>query len=671
MTGAVLLVAALLLVPGAGAALALAAPGELSIESRIAVAFGLGFGLVAGVATLLALAHVLSRPAFITGVVVATAAVWWLALRRASLRDHWTAFVAQAREAPFALGVGLLLLLVFALTRPFYASGASLGIRSAWRYWADALEVAAAGHIPGSSAQWGIEIPTTVSKATLNTFEAGISFLLGPGPLEPIYAILTVTAIGVVAALLAVGKELGLGVFAPLLPVLVLLVPESLPLAQEPSNDLRYYTAEGVGRMVAFSALVVGMYALRGRRSRWVTLVAGALMAVAGLTHLVPTLVAGALLALYALGTVLANRGELRRVVVTGAALTAVFAVCYVGTLVSSGGDLGLQRTTSGESFAGFPPGVDPTVSFTHGRLHKTLAASESFYIAPRTLLLKYGQEAVNHPTSPGWGRIGLIAFALLAAATVAMLVYSRRFLVLAVMAWGMVATTLVVALVFSYRYDTQIPANFALRRLYDYIGLTPALVVPAFLATLTYPLARRRRAVLAGLAVAVGVLAVAATIDRVPRAYARDTPKGVSVFESVADHVPCGARMLANARTAGAWQSWTGRRAVTEGMSPFLRPKIMEQILPILDGSNRFFRDPAANQSFLESQDVEYLVVVEPGIPFGWGGTGFGPRQGDADRVAALPDVHPVYRDELVSIFRVGEAGADADSVQPARCPP
>jgi hypothetical protein len=187
----------------------------------------------------------------------------------------------------------------------------------------------------------------------------------------------------------------------------------------------------------------------------------------------------------------------------------------------------------------------------------------------------------------------------------------------------------------------------------------------------LTYPLARRRRAVVAGLAVAVGVLAVAAAIDRVPRAYARDTPKAVSVFESVADHVPCGARMLANARTAGAWQSWTGRRAITEGMSPFLRPKIMEQILPILDGANRFFRDPAANLSFLESQDIEYIVAVEPGVPFGWGGTGFGTRPGDAERVAALPDVHPVYRDELVSIFRVGNADADADRVQPARCPP
>ncbi|HXV58802.1 MAG TPA: hypothetical protein VD704_13130 [Gaiellaceae bacterium] len=671
MTFAILVVAALVLVPGAGASLALAPPGRLSIETRIAAAFGLGFGVVAGLATLLALAHVLSRPAFIAGVVVATAAVWWLALRRASLREHASAFAEQARQDPFALGVGLVLLLVVALTRPFYAAGGTLGIRSAWRYWSDGLEIAAAGHIPETSTHWGIEIPTTVSKAALNTFEAGVSYLLGPGPQEPVYAILTVTAVGVVAALLALGRDLGLGIFAPLVPVLILLVPAGLPFAQEPSNDLRYYTAEGVGRMVAFSALVIGMYAVRAERRRALSVVTGALIAVAGLTHLVPTLVAGALLALYAVATLVLDRSALRRVLVTGGSIAAVFAVCYVGTLVLSGGDLGLQRTTSGASFQGFPPGVDPTTSFTRGRLTKTQAEGESFYIAPRTLLLKYGQEVVNRPQSPGWGRVGLIAFALLAAATAAMLLHSRRFFVVAALAWGLAAITLVVALVFSYRYDTQIPANFALRRLYDYIGFTPALILPALLATITSAWSRRSRKALAGIAVAVGVIAVAAAVERVPRAYAKSAPKAVSVFESVSDTVPCGARMLANARTAGSWQAWTGRRALTEGMSPFLRPRIMEQILPILGGANDFFSDPAANRDFLEEQDVEYLVVVAPDVPVGWGGTGFGPREGDAERVAALPEVEVLHEDELVSIFRVGAPGTDGSVDPPERCPP
>ena len=72
MMAAVLLVGGLVVVPGAGASLALAPPGAITVEGRIGLVFGLGYGVVAGVATALALAHVFSRPAFIVGVVLAT-----------------------------------------------------------------------------------------------------------------------------------------------------------------------------------------------------------------------------------------------------------------------------------------------------------------------------------------------------------------------------------------------------------------------------------------------------------------------------------------------------------------------------------------------------------------------------------------------------------------------
>ena len=97
MLAAYLLVAVLLLVPGVGAALAVAGPGALSIESRLALAFGLGYALVAGIATLLALARALSQPAFIACLVVATVGVWALAFLRASLRAHASALRDQAR----------------------------------------------------------------------------------------------------------------------------------------------------------------------------------------------------------------------------------------------------------------------------------------------------------------------------------------------------------------------------------------------------------------------------------------------------------------------------------------------------------------------------------------------------------------------------------------------
>jgi hypothetical protein len=668
MTVAIIVIGALILVPGAGAALAFAPPGAISIESRIALVFGLGYALVAGVAILLALAHVFSRPTYVAGVVLATAAVWSVALRRVSPRVYASTLRAQAREAPFALAAGLALLLAFAVSRFFYPAGSTLAIRSAWRYWADGLEVAAAGHIPGKAAQWGTEIPTTVSKVVLNTFEGGVSFLLGPEPLPAMHGILIVAAVGLVAALLALGRELGLGIFAPLVPVLTVLVPERVPFSHEMSIDLKSYTAEDIGRMAAFCALLTGIYAVRARDGRGPVVVTGALLAVAGLTHLVPTLVVGAMLVFFAPAALLVDRVGLRRAVVRGAGIAAVFGICFLGVLGLSGGDLGLQRATSGAAFAGFPPGVDPTRSFSAGKLVAGPEKEGHFLIPPREILRRYAEDVVG---SAGAAWFGVLTLAVLALGTVAIVVRARSLIPLAAVAWGLVATTLAVAFFFSFRYDTVIPGNFALRRLYDYIALVPALLVPAVLTTLTRPLAGRNRAAVAALTLVTVLLSLAAVVDRTPRDRSLSSADaGVAVTERVAEVVPCGARMLANARTAGFWEATTGRRAVTEGMAPFLRPGVLERILPVLVGANEFFDHPQANRDFLARQRIQYLVVVKPNVWFGWGGTGRGPAPSDAEKIASVPGVHPIFSDRLVSIFAVGSTDLRVTDRQPRHCP-
>jgi hypothetical protein len=125
---------------------------------------------------------------------------------------------------------------------------------------------------------------------------------------------------------------------------------------------------------------------------------------------------------------------------------------------------------------------------------------------------------------------------------------------------------------------------------------------------------------------------------------------------------------MLANARTSGFWEAMTGRAAVTEGMAPYLRPAVLRTIMPVLVGAIEFWADPAENRSFLDEQRVDYLVAVAPKVSFGWGGSGRITQRGDADNVAALPDVHEVYRDERVGIFAVGDAPATRGG-QPERC--
>ena len=665
MTVALVVVAALLLVPGAGAALALAPPGAITIESRIALAFGLGYGIAAGVATVLALAHVFHLATFVAGIVLVTVGVWAVVLRRAGLRAHAAALRVQAAEAPYVLAGGLLLLLAVLATRIAYPWERTLAIRSAWRYWADGLEVAAAGRVPLETQQWGIEFPTTVSKVVLNSFEGGVSFLLGPDPADPMKAILTMAVVGMAAALLAVGRELGLGAFSSLLPVMIVLVPEFVPLGGAVAGDVRWYTAENMGRLAAFAALVAGIYAVRAADRRAPAMVTGALLAAAGLSHLVPAVVCGGLLALYALGTVLRDRGGLRRLLVPGGLAVGVFVVSYVGILGLSGGDLGFQ-SAGGAEFEGFPEDVDPTRSLSRGQIIRHPPSDSTFLIPPSKLVRRFAEEAVGNPA---WGWIGAGLLATLAAGTVLLVWRRRRFLPLATMTWGLAGALLLAAFFFSYRYDTRIPGDFGARRLYDYVVLIPALLVPAFLAASTGPLLTRSRAAAAVVPLAVGLLGAVAAYDRLPRDREfTAAEQGKQVIELVGDTVPCDARMLSNGRTAGAWEALTGRRAITEGHAVYLRPQVMERVLPILVGANEFWADPQANREFLDELDVDYLVALRPGVWLGTNGHRL-PAEGDAEVIATLDDVHQVAENDFVTIFAVGDEAAAAAGGQPRRC--
>lgn len=665
MTAAILLGFALLLVPGVGAAFAVGAPAAMSVESRLALAFGLGYALVACVATVLALAHALSRPAFIGGVVLVTAVAWALAFVRASPRAHVSALRGQAREEPFVLVAGLALLLAVAVTRPFYPVELNLSVAAPWRYWADGLEVAAAGKVPAETGQWGTEIPTTVSKVVFNAFEGGVSLLLGPDPSEPMQGILAVTAVGLTAALLAVGRELGLRFLAPLVPALALFLPGWLPFSRALAFDLNTYKAENVGRMVAFCAVVAGIVYVRGRGGPALAVVAGALLAVAGLTHLVPALIAGLMLALYAVAAALIDRGLLRRVLIGAGATAAVFGVSYLGVLGLAGGDLGFQRATSGSSFAGLPRDIDPTNSFGRQKLIESTPDGR-FYIPPRELVEGFASQAIPLEDSARLGALVLVALAL---ATMGMVLIERALLPLAIVTWGVAITLLAVGIFFSYRFGTLIPANFGPRRLFGYMTLVPALVVPGFLEAVARPLTRRSSLALAVLPLVAGSLAIWAAAARIPERSLPLAENGLAVFDRVSEVVPCGARMLPNARTAGSWEAITGRRSIIEGMAPYLRPEVMAHVLPLLVDAREFFRDPRANRDFLARERVEYVVFVQPGAWIGTAGASI-PTDGDLRALASLPELRPLLEDPRVSVFAVGDEAAAAAGGQPRRCP-
>jgi hypothetical protein len=662
---AVLIVSALILVPGLGAALALAAPGALELETRLALVFGLGYALVAGVAIMLTLARVLSLAPFVAAVTVATVAVWALALRRASFRAHAEAVRSEFWEAPFAHGAGLAMLLALVVARATYSVDYNLSISSPWRYWADGLEIAAAGRVPQESAQWGGEIPTTVSKVVLNAFEGGVSLLLGPDPLPAMEAILAVVVVGLAAALLALGRELGLSIFAPLVPGVILFAPGWLPLSPAFSRDAAGYVAENVGRLGAFCGLVAGLAAIRAG-GRWpLAMVSGLLLIVGGLSHLIPALIAGALLVLYALWALL--QGPARPIAAALGVTAVTFVIGYLAIVGLAGGDLGFERATSGATFTELPRRVDPTVSFHRGAFARRERAHGRFQIPPDRVITAYPVRAVGSKDEPGWSELlFLVPFAL---ATVLMLLLAPRLSALAVLAWGLAVTVVMVALAFSLRYSTQIPADFGVRRLYAYAGLLPGLLVPGLLEAIGSRVAARRPVVLRALCLVAGVLASALALATIARGRDHaEAEAGRQAIDRVASVVPCNGRMLANGRTAGTWEALTGRRAITEGMAPYLRPRLMDEILPRLVGARQFFKDPAEHADFLVRERVGYLVLVRPGAWVGTGGGRLPPT--DYEGVAALPGVESVYADQRVEVFAVGDAAVSAAGSQPARCP-
>jgi hypothetical protein len=661
------LVCALVLVPGAGAALAFASPGTISVEGRVALAFGLGYALVAGTAVALALAHVFLLVSFVLAIAAVTAGIWALALSRAPLSTQWSALREQAREAPVTLATNLVLLLAVAVAWIAQPATGNLAHRSAWRYWADGLEIAADGFVRPESRQWGMEIPTTVSKVGLNAFEGAISLLAGPEPFPAMRAILVVAAVGLVAALVALGRELGLGIFSPLLAAFVVLVPDRLPFGAEISRELTRYTAENVGRMAGFCAVLVGVYAWRAGASRRLAALTGGLLAVCALTHGIPALVACLILLLYAVGSLLTDRGLLRPLLTQGLVMVGVLGVIYIGVVALTRGDLGFEGA-GGSSFADFPADVDPTRSFSRAEISPPAPPDGRFLVGPRRMVSAYIDAMWSRPSS-AW--MGVAALILLFAASAVVAWRRRTLLRIIVVGWGLAVAILSAAFFFSYRYKTQIPGHFGMWRLNDYTVLVPAFVVPAVLAGAFAEWRPGRRVTLAVTAGIALMLALFVTL-----AHGRDdgSPRraaiGLRTMSEVASVVPCDARMLVNARTAGAWEAITGRRALTEGRAPFLQSDVLRRVLDVLVGSNHFFQDPAANRAFLQEQDVDYVVVVRPGVWFGWGGDGDAPMWGDSDAVAALPDVQPVLRNPRVSVFAAGTNPADQEGSQPARCP-
>jgi hypothetical protein len=646
-------VALLVVVPGLGAVLLVFPPGRISFASALALMFGFGYSVTALTAAVLAVSGVLGSVSFLAAVAGVTILVWAGALFRHGLRSRLVEIREGARNHIWANSVGIGVIALFAAVRFHrYSPLLNYDIAAGWRYWADGLIIAHAGHIPAHTPGWGSTYPTTVSKVILNSYLAALSYHLAP--LAGMAGVLWVSAVGMFTGLWALARELGLRIVAPLVPILVVALPAHVPLNQEITSDLDVFTAEDLGRMVSVAALVIGIRAVR-QRDPASAFSAGIVLLVAEGTHLIPAVVAAGLLGVYAV-TYAVSVHAVRRTLLTLGIVAATALIGWAAIVTAAGGQLGFERVSHASGTPGYPAAYDPARSFQLGKpIFVPGRARRPYYFLPRTIVDTYLTSAVgSNARRPPASAVAI--FAVTAAISILLLVF-RRFELAPVgaMALALAISIVLVALAFDYRYSTLVPADFGLHRLYDYDAIPLVLAAAGGAEVVGRLLAswnRRGELVLAAVAV---VLTVGALLDLHPSRAATTAPAAKRLFASVRAVVPCDSRILPDARTAGSFAALTGRESVVEGMAPYLNPAVMHQVLPILFAARQFFAHPSENAAFLRREHVDFvLLLTDPTVRIGQSGGRLG-RHVDRAGLRSLPELHRVLRRNTFQLYAVG----------------
>jgi hypothetical protein len=563
----------------------------------------------------------MGRTGFVIAWALLTLVLWGAAARRRSLRPHLRALVADARAARWTLAPGLIGLGAFAVQKLRMDPGTLLSSsEAAWRYWGDGLEILHAGRVPETTLQWGMVLPTTVSKVVLNSFEAGIASVAPHGAPPTMMALVWLGAVGLFAALLALGRAIGLGPLAVWVPAVLLVAPAALPLNSEFAEDTTTYRVETLGRMLAVCAAVVALAIVRGRGGRREAVVAGVLLGAGAGTHLIPVAVLGVFVVLYAAASLaLDGAGRRRRagrIAWAAGAAALVTVVVWLAALGASGGDLGFQRARGSGGYPGFPATLDPTKTFevvkpSHPRGRRSGWAIRPSQIGTVAVSSVFNEVQIATP------RRDFAGLALLAIGSAAALLRRRRSLGPAVVAaWATAVVLVGLGLYFSHRYRTFVPATFGPRRLFEYgvlLAVLTAVVVAsaAFRETAARIGRRRGRTVRRAGAVVAAALAVLVAASVSPRQTSPLEQRGFQLMQTLARTVPCDARMLVNVRTAGSFEVLARRTSVDEGMAPYLRPSVLRRVLPVVLGAKAFFKDPAANRAFIDRERVDVVIAV------------------------------------------------------------
>jgi hypothetical protein len=651
---AAVLVATLVVAAGALASAAVYPPGTVTLPTRVASAFGLGYAVAALTPALLVILHVFDPVPTAAALVVVVAALGVTARRRCRpLRALADDLRGQVRAAPVALALGAAVIVAIAATR---LAVPVAPVHGAWRYWADGLELAAVGHVPAASLQWGALHPPAVSKMAGNAFTGELSFVFAAHPLAGMATALWLAVTGYAVGLFAFGWELGLRKTAPLLPLLGIAgahLPLGISLNADSIAKLTFFQDEDMGRAVAVIGAAMALPCLRGEADRAARVATGCVLAAAGLTHAIPAGVAVAFLLAYALLQL--GRRETRRTAL--AAMGVILATAGLAAIVLLGpshGEIGLQGA-SGGGYALFLGRYDPTAYADNRFLLPKPKSRARWYEPPTTTI----SELVDAAT--GWSTHGAGLLAALIATAVAVavvLVWGTPGLRLAVLsAVALEAVLLAVALAFSYRQSLYVPATFGERRLFEYASIPVMLVA---LAAVETGLARLGGASTRAPAVIAAALVVLVLAAAGPGQVRGDVPTGAGTADYIAAArlaTPCNARILPTVTSKGAFQALTGRADILEGMAPFLRPAILRTTVRLTHLARRYLAHPAAHPGFLDAEHVDDLLIGR-GKAAGWAAFGHAPGLAFVRQVGA------------VRVYRHVGRGAGRGGVRPDDAP-
>jgi hypothetical protein len=573
----------------------------VSLPTRVASIFGLGVTAVMFVATVLVLLGIFGRVVLAVLLALVAAGSWTVGLRRSRLSEHAAAVRAEVRAEPF-LALVFLLLLVASVA---WAAVAVLPSAGGWRYWADGLELADVGGIPSFTAQWGEALSPAVSKLGGNAFLGTLSFLFGDHPFTGMAVALWLSAVGYAVGLFALAYELGLrwtAAVVALLGIAASPLPGDVVLNADVVSKLEFYQHEDLGRMLATvgAALVLA----RGRTgpSRTQMAAGGSVLAAAGLTHLIPlvafgALVAGALVVRFALG-------PRRREIATLAGVAACAAVFLIAApLALAGGEVGFSGATQPGSYTLVEGRYDPTARVKGLTLDPRPKSEARWYQAPGTTARLAAEASLGRSLSGSAAGVVALAFVAVAAVIFALGTTELRSLVGGAVA--MAVGLLGAGLFFSFHYTLWAQGTFGERRLFEYASVPLMLIGVAGLELVAQRLERRWR--LAGRTVALAAIvgALIASIGDLGVADQRAPMR----YVAAAATTPCDSRLLVDRVTRGTFQALAGRISITEGLVPFLRPTLVNDVLALRRDTRAFFEDPENASDILAREEVDFVL--------------------------------------------------------------